>query len=71
MPVVVSTIVKDVSAVVKGITTYIIMEDLMGKTNQTRQAKTTKVSHTDVPQKFWVSRGASVKEITTYSVMED
>ena len=37
MPVVVSTIVKEVSAVVKGITTYIVIEDLVGKTNQTGQ----------------------------------
>ena len=68
---VVSTIVKEVNAVVKGITTYIAMEDYMGNTIQTRKAKTTEFSHTDVPQKFWVSRGALVKEITTYSVMED
>ena len=44
MPVVVITIVKEVSAVVKGITTYIAMEDLMGKTNQIGQNRF--LSHT-------------------------
>ena len=39
MPVVVSTIVKEVSAVVKGITTYNVMEDLMGKTIQDKAQK--------------------------------